>query len=204
MPRLPAASTYARVVGEVAIAWNQLERRLDSIAFMYLGLDSAVAGFILGEMPNATKAEFAKFLINRFEDNPVIADHALHGVKLINRSRENRNILEHAHPHELRGSYEGTIYKIDKRTDYRVFDAPMPTLKKLVASMREAEIYIRWIQHTITFQREHRDNEDRRFAEAAIQALASRGKPPLPDKIAPLPILEDPETQSAPPPPSRA
>lgn len=193
MPRLPATSTYARVVGEVAIAWNQLERRLDSIAFMYLGLDSAVAGFVLGEMPNATKAEFAKFLIERFETNPTIKDHALHAVQLINRARENRNILEHAHPHEYRGSYEGTIYKVDRRTDYRVFDAPMPTLKALAQSMREAEIYVRWIQHAITFQRERKDGDDDRFAEAAVQVLASRGKPTLPDKIAPLPILEDPQ-----------
>lgn len=190
MTRLPAASTYARIVGEVAIAWNHLERRLDGIAFMYLGLEAPVAGFILGEMGNATKAEFATFLINRFEKSPVIKEHALHAVKFINRVRENRNILEHAHPHHYQGLYEGTIYKIDKRSDYRVFDAPVPTLKALVKAMREAESYIRVIQHTITSQREADDPE---LAAAMLAALASLDKPPLPDKIAPLPILEDPE-----------
>lgn len=192
MPRLPASSTYARVVGEIAIAWNLLERRLDSIAFMYLELDGPTAGFILGEMGNATKADFANFLIERFEENAVIKEHALHAVALINRARENRNIMEHAHPHEYQGSYEGTVYKIDKRTDYKVFDAPMSTLKALVKTMREAETYIRWIQHAITFQRERDDDDDAKFAEASVQVLASRGKPTLPDKIAPLPILEDP------------
>lgn len=192
MPRLPASSTYARVVGEIAIAWNLLERRLDSIAFMYLELDSPTAGFILGEMGNATKADFATFLIERFEENTVIKEHALHAVKLINRARENRNIVEHAHPHEYRGSYEGTVYKIDRRTDYKVFDAPMPMLKELSKAMREAETYIRWIQHAITFQREQTDEADVKLAEASVQVLASRGKPPLPNKIAPLPILEDP------------
>lgn len=191
MAKSPATSTYARIVGEVAIAWNTLERRLDSIAFMYLGLDTAVAGFILGEMANATKADFATFLINRFEQQAVIKEHALHAVTLINRARENRNILEHAHPHEYLGSYEGTIYKIDKRTDYRVSDAPMPMLKALVASMREAEIYIRWIQHAITFQREAGERGPE-LAQATVYALASRGKPTLPDKIAPLPIFDDP------------
>lgn len=202
MPRLPAASTYARIVGEVAIAWNLLERRLDSIAFMYLGLDAPTAGFILGEMGNATKADFATFLIERFEKNDIIKEHALHAVTFINRVRENRNILEHAHPHEYRGGYEGTVYKIDRRIDYKVFDAPIPTLKALVKSMREAETYIRWIQHAITFQRERKDDERTagfRLADAAVQVLASRGKPPLPDKIAPLPIAEDPGAPSPPP-----
>lgn len=201
MPRLPATSTYARIVGEVAIAWNLLERRLDSIAFMYLQIDAPTAGFILGEMGNATKAELATFLIERFEENATIKEHALHAVTFINRVRENRNILEHAHPHEFRGSYEGTVYKIDRRTEQKVFDAPIPILKALVKSMREAETYIRWIQLSITFQRERTDGDDIKLAEAAVQALASRGKPPLPDKIAPLPILEDP---GAPPPRRRS
>ena len=167
---------------------------------MYLEMDAPTAGFILGEMGNATKADFAIFLIERFEQQPVIKEHALHAVRLINRARENRNIMEHAHPHEYRGSYEGTVYKIDRRTDYRVFDAPMPMLKTLVKSMREAETYILWIQRAITFQREHRVDGDTNLAEASVHVLASHGKPTLPDKIAPLPIVEDP---GAPPPPRR-
>lgn len=188
MAKPPAESTYARIVGEVAIAWNNLERRLDSLAFMYLGVDTAVGGFILGELQNATKAELAKFLIERFEEKAEIKNHALHAVKLINRSRENRNIIEHSNPHAFRGAYEGTIHKVSKRGDYVVFDAPMPTLKALANSMRDADIYIRWIQHTITAQREASDPD---IAAAMLQALASLDKPPLPDKIAPLPPLED-------------
>ena len=196
MPKSPAASTYARIVGEVAISFNLLEQRLDSIAFMYLGLDAPTAGFVLGEMGNATKADFAIFLVDRFENDPTIKEHALYAVRLINRARENRNILEHAHPHEFRGLYEGTVYKVDKRSDYKVFDAPMPALKVLVKSMREAETYIRWIQHSITATREAKDPK---LAKAMVQALSLRGKPALPDKIAPLPILEDPG--ALPPPP---
>lgn len=196
MAKSPAASTYARIIGEVAIAWNTLERRLDSITFMYLSLDTEVAGFILGELGNATKAELAKFLIERFEKQPAIKGHALHAVNLINRARENRNILEHAHPHAFRGSYEGTIYKINRRSNYVVFDAPMSGLKSLVQSMREAETYIRWIQHTITAQSE---SEDQAIAEAMLQALASLDKPPLPDKIAPLPLPQDQGSGAGPP-----
>ena len=75
MAKPPAESTYARIVGEVAIAWNNLERRLDSLAFMYLGVDTAVGGFILGELQNATKAELAKYLIERFEKKAAIKSH---------------------------------------------------------------------------------------------------------------------------------
>ena len=70
-----------------------------------------------------------------------------------------------------------------------VFDAPMPTLKLLAKAMRHADHYIRWIQQTITAQRE---TDDPVLAAAMLQALASLDKPALPDKIAPLPILEDP------------
>lgn len=69
MVRRPAHSTYARIVGEIAIAWNELEERLISIAFHYFTVDTHVGGFVLGEMGNATRAEFAKFLIERFEQS---------------------------------------------------------------------------------------------------------------------------------------
>ena len=155
---------------------------------MYLKVDTEVAGFILGEMGNATKAEFAKFLINKFEQNEIVKEHALHSVALINRIRENRNIIEHAQPHQYRGGYEEQIYKINKRGMIVEFDAPIGTLKALVSKMREVEGYIRFIMFTITT---HRDDKDEKLQTAMTEALSSRGKLPLPDKIAPLPPLED-------------
>ena len=76
MTKASAHSTYARIVGEVAIAWNGLERRLHSLIYHYLRVDPHVAGFILGEMRNPTKEEFAKFLIERFENHDLLKEHA--------------------------------------------------------------------------------------------------------------------------------
>ena len=85
-----AHSTCARIVGEVAIAWNGLERRLDSLIYHYLTVDAYVAGFILGEMRNATQEDVARALIDRFETHELLKEHSLHFVALVNRLRENR------------------------------------------------------------------------------------------------------------------
>lgn len=194
MPRPPAESTYARIVGEVAIAWNVLERRLDALAFLYLGLDAPVAGFILGEMGNETKAKFVTFLVKRYEHDTLLKEHLLYSITLINRLRENRNIIQHGHPHAYQGSYEGTIYKVSRRGEYILFDAPMSALKTLLKTMREAEPYIRWILFCVNAKNGRDDGRVSvgvTTAEAALGVLSSLIRPQLPDQMLPLPLLDD-------------
>lgn len=183
-----AHSTYARIVGEVAIAWNGLERRLDSLIYHYLTVDAYVAGFVLGEMRNATKEEFAKFFIERFEGHQLLKEHALHFVALVNRLRENRNILEHAQPLSFSERYHGTIYKMNRRGFEVGFDAPIGTLKALLKTMQDSAPYARWLTFCLGM---YEDNEADGFeggpttAEAALQVLASIDKPQLPKAIQP-------------------
>jgi hypothetical protein len=189
MAKASAHSTYARIVGEVAIAWNGLERRLESLIYHYLTVDAHVAGFILGEMRNVTKAEFAKFLIERFETHELLKDHGLHFVALVNRVRENRNILEHAQPLSFSERYHGKIYKLNKRGFEIPFDAPIGQLKALLKTMQDAAPYARWLMFCLGM---YEDNEADGFqggpttAEAALQVLASIERPQLPMLLAPL------------------
>jgi hypothetical protein len=205
MPKRPARSTYARIVGEIAIAWNELERRLDRLAFHYFTVDYEVGGFVLGEMGNATKAEFAKFLIERFEDDELLKDRALHLVALINRVRENRNILEHALPDTWAGEYHGTVFKVDKRGREVPFVAPIDALKALLKTMQDAVPYARWLVQCLVWA----DSGPEEFMpggqtfQAGRQVLASIDRPRLPDKIAPLALALDPEDEPPPPPSSR-
>ena len=185
----PARSTYARIVGDIAISWNELEQRLDRLTFHYFTVDAYVAGFVLGEMGNATKAEFAKFLIERFETNDLLKERGLHLVALLNRLRENRNILEHALPDAYRGEYHGTIYKQNKRGYLVPFNAPIDALKALLKTMQDTVPYARWLIRCLEW---NADGEADGYkggpttAEAALRVLASIDKPELPDKIAPL------------------
>ena len=196
MKKPPAHSTYARIVGEIAIAWNELEMRLDSLAFHYLTVDSKVAGFILGEMRNATKAQFARFLIERFETDEMLREHGLHLVSLIDGVRDNRNILEHALPDSYRGEYHGTVYKQNKRGTYVPCAAPIDALKSLLLTMQATVPYAFWINRCINW---NRDGEADGFkggpttAEAALRVLSTLERPQLPDKIAPLPpaVMEE-------------
>lgn len=189
MARPSAHSTYARIIGEIAIAWNQLEQRLDSLIFHYLTDDAYVAGFILGEMGNQTKADFATFLIDRFESNELLREHADHFVALANRLRENRNILEHAQPLSYSDRYHGTIYKTDRRGYAVQFGAPISKLRVLLKTMKDTIPYARWITFCLAMC------EDESFdgmrggeatAEAALHVLALIDRPQLPDKLAPL------------------
>ena len=186
---LTAHSTYARIVGEVAIAWNRLERRLDSLIYHYLTVDAYVAGYILGGMSNDAKSEFAKFLIKRFEKNALLREHGMHFAALFNRLRENRNILEHAEPDSYSERYHGRIFKRNKQGFEIEFDAPIPCLKSLLKTMQEAGPYARWLTFCLYMQaNEEFDGFEGgpTTAEAALKVLAKIDRPLLPDKIAPI------------------
>jgi hypothetical protein len=190
MQRRPSSahSTYARIVGEVAIAWNRLERRLDSLIYHYLKVDPYVAGFILGGMGNDAKTEFAKFLIKRFEKNALLKEHGIHFAALFNRLRENRNILEHAEPHSYSERYHGRIFKLNKQGFEIEFDAPIPSLKALLKTMQEAGPYARWLTFCLYMQaNEEFDGFEggQATGEAALQVLAKMDRPILTKKIAP-------------------
>lgn len=200
--RTPAHSTYARTVGEIAIAGNELEERLNSLAFHYFTVDAHVAGFVLGEMGNATRAEFAKFLIQRFETDELLKEHGIYLVGLLNRLRENRNILEHALPDSWRGEYHGTIYKQNKRGHYVPFDAPIDALKILLRTMQATVPYAFWLNRCINWTRDGQADGFKggpTTAEAARRVLASLDRPQLPDKIAPLELLPAQADEKLPP-----
>ena len=195
MSKTSAHSTYARLVGEISISWNEIERRMDALIYHYLALDLPVAGFILGELGNATKAELGRFLINLYEPNAILKEHGLHSISLINRLRENRNILEHARPYTWQDQYDGIVFKTNKRGNIVVFGAPVSKLKDLARTMHIAAPYIRWLTYCLCM------SSDEPFegfsggpqtANAALQVLASIERPQLPDKIDPLEPLGGP------------
>jgi hypothetical protein len=194
MSKAPSAGTYARIVGEVAIAWNLLEQRLDVLASHYLPLDPTVSSYILRILGNATKADFISFLAEHYEPNPLLREHALHAVALANRLRENRNILEHAAPFIYSNKYNGTVWKSDKRGRLIPFAAPIDQLKSLLNTMETAVPYVRWIAFCVCM------NAGKPFEgiaggpqtpAAALRVLASIERPQLPNKIAPHPDIQD-------------
>lgn len=208
MPKHPSRSTYAKTIGEIAIRWNDLERELNNIAFHYMSEDSTVAGFILANMGNQVKADFATLLVKRFELNATVKDHALHAISLLNRLRENRNIVEHAVPHVSPDErYMGKLYKLDKNSNFKAFEAPIELLREVSESMKSVRHYVRRIRTTTYMMRNdngERHNGGPTMAEAMAHALAFLGKPPLPRKISPLELEEAPAGDPRPPPPSRA
>jgi hypothetical protein len=154
-----------------------------------LTVDAHVAGFLLGGMGNDSKAEFAKFLINRFEKNALLKEHGIHFAALFNRLRENRNILEHAEPFSYSERYHGTIFKTNKRGFAIQFDAPIGSLKALLKTMQTAAPYARWVTFCLYMEaNEEFDgyNGGPTTAEAALRVLASMDRPVLPKTLEPI------------------
>jgi hypothetical protein len=201
MANHPAFSSYAKIIGEIAITWNKLERRLDSLIFHYLTVESDVAGFILGAIGNEMKAELAKFLIEKYEKNSDAKSCGLLCVALLNRLRENRNILEHAIPHlNYNQQYIGTIGKADKRGMTKAFVAPISNLKDLVKSINSANSYMLHLISALHIHKDASDDRERLFGKVML-TVASEKRPQIPDKISPLlppEVLEDdsPQRQS--------
>jgi hypothetical protein len=200
MPRHPARSTYAKIVGDVAINWNVLERRLNSLIFHYLTVEAEVAGFVLGEMGNVTKERFAKFLVERYEKNKELKAAGLFAVQLFNRLRENRNTLEHGVPHLSHDQrYLGLVGKADRR-GYAVWHpAPIEQLIELVDSMKSADSWMRLLSTTLHMV-ETDDGERHKggptWGEASVRAFVKLKRPPLPHRISPSEVKAVPARQS--------
>ncbi|MDR3408027.1 MAG: hypothetical protein P4L68_05975 [Methylovirgula sp.] len=188
MAKHHALSSYAKIIGEIAIEWNKIEVRLDGLIYDYLSIEPDVAGFILAQLGNQTKADLAVFLINKYETNKTAKENALFCIALINRLRENRNILEHAIPHlNYDRRYVGTINKIDKKYDAKTFVAPMTLLQELSATMRQAFFYTLQVRMCLPKNAHNSDDTswDAKLQDALIIST-SQTRPQLPDKISPL------------------
>ncbi len=186
MTKHSALSSYAQIIGEIAIEWNKLEIRFDGLIFDYLQIESDVAGFILGQFGNQTKADLATLLINKYETAETAKENALLCVSLMNRLRENRNILEHAIPHlNYDRRYIGTIKKLDRKYDSNVFTAPVALLRDLLKTMKRADLYILQVRVCLQ-QTENEDNDFRQKFHDAMIYSTSLSRPLLPDKISPL------------------
>ena len=189
MTRKPSLKKYAETVGEISIQWNLLERALHVIGYFYLGGDSGVAGRIFGAMGNISKVAFITYLVDRFEKNEKLADHAHHFLKAFNILRENRNIIEHSVPSLSRDKrFLGSIAKVNRQGERALFDAPIQTLETLLGDMKTFWAYAQFLAAAILPEdRPTKEELGKDFGEA----FASIDKPPLPRKLTPLLPPED-------------
>ncbi len=171
---------YALAIGHAAIEWNYLEHDLQQLGFSYLTVAADVAAHIFAFMGNVTRAEFIHYLIDRFETNDAVKAHVFHFLKIYNRLRSNRNVVEHGIPALTpSGAYLDSIIKIDRRGDALPFAASQETLDAFLKDLRTARDYAKHIKHMIDILA---DDEP---AERDPEKLAM---PPLPERLNALPF----------------
>lgn len=169
---------YALAIGHVAIEWNYLEHDLQQIGFAYLTVDTDTAAHMFAFMGNVTKVEFIEYLAGRFEQNDVVKDHVLHFLRVYNRLRGNRNVVQHGVPAlTASGAYLDEIIKIDRRGDALPFAASQATLDKFLKDLCGAREYAHAIKKMIDI-----------LADDTAQDIASVKKPPLPKRLDALPF----------------
>lgn len=179
---------YAKTIGKITIEWNYLERRLNSIAYMYMGGDSDVAGYIFGAMRNVTKSEFFGFLAEKFEPDERIRTYVHHLIRAFNIIRENRNIISHSVPitHGQDEIYQDEVVKSDKVGYPKYFTASREQLDKILADIKSYSNYCL----LITALHEPDAPPPEGGGISFRDAFASLDKPPLPRKIDPRPPEE--------------
>jgi|GEM_PF-3131949 len=183
MPHHNDKNRYALAVGHITIEWNYLEHDLQQLGFHYLTVDADVAAHIFAFMGNVTKAEFIRYLVERFEMNDAIKAHLFHFLTIYNRLRNNRNIVEHGVPALTpSGVYLDEIIKVDRRGDALPFAAPQETLDGFLKDLRSARDYAREIKHMIDI-----------LADDAPEARdpETLEKPPVPARLNALPFRKE-------------
>jgi hypothetical protein len=159
MANNPTKNRYALDVGHIAIEWNYLEHDLQLLGFAYLTVEEDVASHIFGFMGNVTKVEFIEYLVDRYEKNKEIKGHLKHFLKIYNRLRGNRNVVEHGIPALTQsGAYLDKIIKIDRRGDAMPFAASQDTLNGFLKDLHRAREYATAIKSMIDLMGEDREN----------------------------------------------
>jgi hypothetical protein len=208
MPRHHTRTTYARLIGEIAIEWNHLERQMRTIGFGYLRGDPEVGTYVVNSMGNVSITDFVAYLCERFESEQSVKDSVMYLINMFHILRENRNILEHAMPeidHYFQ-RYKGKIFKPDKRGLLKPFVAPIKELKDTLASLEQARGYGRAVSLAVyryEFDHTERVNKEPTMREAIVHVLASLERPPLPRKLSPPPPEGVPPSAQRRPQPSR-
>ncbi len=174
---------YALAVGHIAIEWNYLEHDLQQLGHNYLTVDPDVAAHIFAFMGNVTRAEFISYLVGKFEQNADIKAHIEHFLKIYNRLRGNRNVVEHGVPAlTATGVYLDEIIKIDRRGDALPFAASQDTLDSFLHDLRDARDYAHHIKQMIDILS---DDMDGRPDPATLV------KPPMPKRLSTLPLRKN-------------
>ncbi|MHA7870854.1 MAG: hypothetical protein ACX939_00745 [Hyphococcus sp.] len=175
MARHPDKNRYALAVGHIAIEWNYLEHDLQQLGNNYLTVDADVAAHIFAFMGNVTKVEFISYLVDKFEADADIRAHLEHFLRLYNRLRANRNVVEHGIPAlTASGAYLDEIIKIDRRGDALPFAASQATLNAFLQDLRAARAYAHSLKQMIDVLAD--DGE-------SIPDPASLAKPRMPKRL---------------------
>ena len=174
---------YALAVGHAAIEWNYLEHDLQQIGYNYLTVDADTAAHLFAFMGNITKVEFIEYLIGRFEKNEDVKAHILHFLKIYNRLRGNRNIVEHGVPAvTASGVYLDEIIKIDRRGDALPFAASQETLDEFLQDLHAARAYAHDIKRMVDVLAD----DDRPSVDPSTHP-----KPATPKRMKTLPFRND-------------
>jgi hypothetical protein len=173
---------YALAVGHIAIEWNYLEHDLQQLGHNYLTVDPDVAAHIFAFMGNVTRAEFIGYLVEKFEQDPDVKAHIYHFLKIYNRLRGNRNVVEHGVPAlTATGAYLDEIIKIDRRGDALPFAAPQETLDSFLQDLHCARNYAHQIKQMIDILSDDMDD---------APDPATLAKPVMPKRLLTLPFRQ--------------
>lgn len=176
---------YALAVGHIAIEWNYLEHDLQQLGNNYLTVDADVAAHIFAFMGNVTKADFIRYLVEKFEPDVATRGHLDHFLKLYNRLRGNRNVVEHGVPAlTTSGAYLDEIIKIDRRGDTLPFAASQDTLDRFLKELRLARDYAHEIKRIIDVLADDHDDAPN---------PATLKKPAMPKRLTALPFRRNNE-----------
>ena len=133
--------SYSQTLGDIALAWNWLERLFHNIVLVHIREEPEVKSAILALAGNASKADLLRFLIKRREKDAAFADHLNFLADLFDRCREIRNIIIHSNPVGAYGQYGGAIKKLSNRGRLVTFEAEEEVLSDVAFNMIKAHDY---------------------------------------------------------------
>ena len=108
--------TQLRLIGKVAISWNDLEAQLEERIWQIAKWDKTIGAFVTTHMHNIPRVLLFNNLVNHVISDAHLRDYATTWVAMFDKVRERRNDVVHALPHfNIREGFDTYVKRTTKK-----------------------------------------------------------------------------------------
>jgi hypothetical protein len=143
-------AAYFHAIGVLSVAWNALERLVETAVAQMLRIDDDTSSLIVANLGNGTLPEAAARLARNVDRRPDLIDCVDHLVKGFDVCRQNRNIVVHSELGFNAMANKARLFKRSRLGALTAFPAELKEIQKVAESITAFANFAAEIVHIIS------------------------------------------------------